>query len=256
MSEYFSRLVFSMAVTQAFDQNVLLHIIFSSVSGILLGMAGGVVFSRDRNSRLNQMFLGFFFGIGGHQILDGIMTYFLFGPNDEQMANLFRDFSILSLIFGLSFGALIGFNLYYGSDLFTKNNLVIWAVFTIILMLGGIFGDNVSLGGYYGDQASKTRNILGWIGITGSFFLYSTIIIVFLALMVKNVVDSKVRQKLIGITTGFFLINLVVFFFDISFVFPLFRDIIKAPLYHFLVHLIAVIGGFLTVGVLWTPMRS
>jgi hypothetical protein len=245
-----------MAVAQALAENVLLHVIFSFASGILLGIAGGVVLSRDKDLRLNQMFLGFFVGIGGHQILDGLMTYFLFGPKDIGIADLVRDFSIIFLIIGLSFGALVALNLYYGSNLFVTNNLIIWGGITSLLLIGGVIGDSVILGGYYGDQPSKIRDIFGWIGITGSIFLYSIIIIVFLSLLIRNVVDSKVQQKVMGITIGFFLINLIVFSFDISFVFPLFRDIIAIPFFHFCVHLIALVGGFITVVVLWTPIQS
>jgi hypothetical protein len=245
-----------MAVAQALAENVVLHIVFSFSSGILLGIAGGVVLSRDRTSRLNQMFLGFFVGIGGHQLLDGVMTYFLIGLNDLGLASLFRDLSLAFLIIGLSFGALVALNLYYGQSVMKSNYLIIWGAFTLLLVIGGLVGDTVLLGGYYGDIPSKTRDTLGWIGITGSLVIFSLIIIGFLVLLIRGVVDKTVQQKIIGIITGFTLINVVVFFFDIAFVVPLFQEIISTPLLHFLAHLIALIGGFINVAVLWSPMRS
>jgi hypothetical protein len=129
------------------------------------------------------------------------------------------------------------------------------------LIVFGIIGDYVTLvgsGGYgYGDHTpSKIRELLGWIGITGSILIYSGIIIVFLFLLVREVVDSRVQRKILGIIGGFILINAVVFFFDIAFVFPLFAQIIAEPILHFLVHSIALLGGILTIAVLWYPMSS
>ncbi|MFX0123088.1 MAG: hypothetical protein ACFFAE_05580 [Candidatus Hodarchaeota archaeon] len=248
-----------MALNQVLSQNVLLHIIFSSISGLLLCVAGGVVLSRDRSARLNKMFLGFFAGIGLHQVFDGIMTYFLFGLEDINVANIFRELSIVSLILGLSFGSLVALNLYYKETLFTSTKLLIWGSLTGLLIIFGIIGDYVTLvesGGYgYGDHTpSKIRELFGWLGITGSFLIYSGIIVIFLFLLIREVVDTRVQRKIIGITVGFILINLVMFFFDISFVFPLFGEMIAQPVLHFLIHSIALIGGILTIIVLWSPM--
>jgi hypothetical protein len=126
-------------------------------------------------------------------------------------------------------------------------------------MLFGILGDYVTLvgsGGYgYGDhQPSKIRELLGWIGITGSILIFSGIILVFLFLLIREVVDTRVQRKIIGITVGFILINLVVFFFDISFAFSLFGEMIAQPILHFLIHSVALLGGIITIGVLWSPM--
>lgn len=247
-----------MVLNQALVENVLLHIVFSSISGLLLCAAGGVVLSRDKSARLNKMFLGFFAGIGIHQILDGAMTYFLFGLEDIAVANLIRDFSIAALIIGLSFGSLVALNLYYKESLFTSRNLIIWGSLTALLIIFGVIGDYVIISeGYYGDHNPSTiREILGWIGITGSFLVFSLVIIVFLLLLVRGIVDSTVQRKIIGITIGFILINLVVFLFDIAFVFPLFLEIIAQPVLHFLVHSIALVGGIVTIAVLWSPMSS
>ncbi|MHA2226462.1 MAG: hypothetical protein ACXAC8_14730 [Candidatus Hodarchaeales archaeon] len=244
-----------MALNQVLSENVLLHIIFSSTSGLLLCVAGGVVLSRGRSQRLNKMFLGFFSGIGLHQVFDAIMNYFLFGPKDINLANILRDLSIISLIIGLSFGSLVALNLYYKETLFTSTKLLIWGSLTSILILFGIIGDYVTLGGYY-DQPSTIREIFGWIGITGSILIYSGIIVVFLTLLTREIVDTRVQRKIIGITVGSILINLVAFFFDVSFAFPLFREIIAQPIFHFLVHLIALIGGIITIAVLWSPISS
>ncbi|MFX1249311.1 MAG: hypothetical protein ACFFBQ_18110, partial [Promethearchaeota archaeon] len=113
-----------LALNQILSENVLLHILFSSVSGLLLCGAGGVVLSRDKSARLNKMFLGFFMGIGLHQLLDALMTYFLFGPKNTNIANIVREFSIISLILGLSFGSLVALNLYYKETLFTPTKLL------------------------------------------------------------------------------------------------------------------------------------
>lgn len=250
-----------MTLTQVFSSNVLLHIIFSSISGLSLCIAGGVVLSRDRSARLNKMFLGFFTGIGLHQIFDGIMTYFLYGVEDINVANIVRELSIVSLILGLSFGSLVALNLYYKETLFTTRKLLLWGSLTVVLVIFGIIGDYVTLvgsGGYgYGDHTpSKIRELLGWIGITGSILIYSGIIVIFLFLLVREIVDSRVQRKILGILVGFILINLVVFFFDIAFTFPLFAQIIAEPILHFLIHLLALLGGLLTIGVLWSPMSS
>jgi hypothetical protein len=245
-----------LVLNQVLSENVIFHILFSTISGLLLCVAGGVVLSRDKSARLNKMFLGFFTGIGVHQLLDGAMTYFLFGVKDTVIANLIRDFSIVAFIIGLSFGSLVALNLYYKESLFTSSNLLIWGSLTALLIVFGVIGDYVILGGYYGDQPSKIRELLGWIGITGSILVFSAIIVIFLFLLIRELVDITIQKKIIGITLGFVLINLVVFLFDISFVFPLFREIIAQPVLHFLAHSIALLGGILTIAVLWSPMSS
>ncbi|MHA2295831.1 MAG: hypothetical protein ACXADA_07410 [Candidatus Hodarchaeales archaeon] len=246
-----------LALAQTLPTNVMLHILFSFVSGSLLCLSGVVVFSRNKSSRSNQMFLGFFGGIGLHQILDGIMTYFLFGPKDTVFSNLFRDFSIGFLILGLNFGALAVLTIYYGDEsLFVMNKLVPWMIILVPILIGGIIGDNVLLGGYYGDQPSKTRDIFGWIGITGAFIVYSAIIALFLIFLAINVVDSTVQKKILGLIVGFLMIISVIFSFDISFVFPLFQQLIISPLAHLLVHLVALLGGLITVFVLWSPLKK
>ncbi|MFW9906051.1 MAG: hypothetical protein ACFFFH_17140 [Candidatus Thorarchaeota archaeon] len=250
-----------MSLNQVLSYNILLHVIFSFISGLLLCIAGGVVLSRDKSSRLNKMFLGFFSGVGLHQIFDGIMTYYLFGLEDINVANIARDVSIVTLILGLSFGSLVALNLYYKETLFTTEKLLLWGSLTVVLIIFGVIGDYVTLigsGGYgYGDHTpGKIRELLGWIGITGSILIYSGIIVIFLFLLVREVVDSRVQKKILGIITGFILINAVVFFFDIAFVFPLFAQIMAVPILHFLVHLIALLGGILTIAVLWSPMSS
>ncbi|UCG00351.1 MAG: hypothetical protein JSW11_11950 [Candidatus Heimdallarchaeota archaeon] len=250
-----------MALNQILSYNILLHVIFSSISGLLLCVAGGVVLSRDRSARLNKMFLGFFTGIGLHQVFDGIMTYFLFGLEDINNANIVRELSIVTLILGLSFGSLVALNLYYKETLFTSTKLLIWGSLTVLLIIFGIFGDYVTLvetGGYgYGDhEPGKIRELFGWIGITGSILIFSGIIVVFLFLLIREVVDTRVQRKIIGITVGFILINLVVFFFDISFAFAPFSAVIAQPILHFLIHLIALLGVIITITVLWSPMSS
>jgi hypothetical protein len=244
-----------LVLTQVLSENVFLHILFSSLSGLLLCVAGGVVLSREKNARLNKMFLGFFAGIGLHQLMDGLMTYFLFGQEDLSLSNLFRDLSIIALIVGLCFGSLVALNLYYKESLLSSTNLIIWGSLTLLLIIFGLIGDSVIPGGYY-DQPSKNRELLGWIGITGSILVFSAIIVLFLFLLIRDLVDSTIRQKVSGILLGFVLINVVVFFFDISFVFPLFREIIGQPVLHFLTHSIALLGGLLTVGILWSPLSS
>lgn len=245
-----------MVLQQVLSENVILHILFSSISGFLLFVAGGVVLSRDKSARLNKMFLGSFTGIGMHQLLDGAMAYFLFGQKDTVIANLIRDFSILALIIGLSFGALVALNLYYKESLFTSTNLLIWGSLTALLVVFGVIGDYVILGGYYGDQPSKIRELFGWVGITGSILVFSALIIIFMFLLIRELVDTTVQKKIIGITLGFVLINFVVFLFDTSFVFPLFLEVIAQPVLHFLTHSIALLGAIMTIAVLWTPMSS
>jgi hypothetical protein len=180
---------------------------------------------------------------------------------DINVANIVRELSIVSLILGLSFGSLVALNLYYKETLFTTTKLLIWSSLTVVLIIFGIIGDYVTLvgsGGYnYGDHTpSKIREFLGWIGITGSILIYSGIIIFFLFLLVRDLVDSRVQRKILGILVGFILINVVVFFFDIAFAYPLFAQIIAEPFFHLLAHTIALLGGLLTIGVLWTPMSS
>jgi hypothetical protein len=207
------------------------------------------------------MFLGFFTGIGLHQIFDGIMTYYLFGLEDVNVANIIRELSIITLILGLSSGSLVALNLYYKETLFTSTKLIVWGSLTVILIIFGIIGDYVILvetGGYgYGDhEPGKIREFFGWIGITGSILIFSAIIVVFLFLLIREVVDTRVQRKIIGITVGFILINLVVFFFDISFAFSQFGAIIGQPIFHFLIHSIALLGALLNIIVLWSPMSS
>lgn len=250
-----------MALNQVLSYNILLHIVFSFISGMLLCIAGGVVLSRDRNARLNKMFLGFFTGVGLHQIFDGIMTYYLFGLEDINVANIVRELSIITLILGLSSGSLVALNLYYKETLFTSTKLLIWGSLTVILIVFGVIGDYVTLvetGGYgYGDhEPGKIRELFGWIGITGSILIFSGIIVIFLFLLIREVVDTRVQRKIFGITVGFILINLVVFFFDISFAFAPFGAIIAEPIFHFLIHSVALLGALLTIIVLWSPMSS
>ncbi|MFX0152430.1 MAG: hypothetical protein ACFFAJ_16705 [Candidatus Hodarchaeota archaeon] len=246
-----------MALLESLEPNVLLHIIASSVSGFVLGVAGGVVFTRKKDSRLNQLFLGFFVGIGLHQIFDAGMTYFHIGLNDIDVSNLLRDFSILFLILGLNFGALAVLTIYFGDQsLFKANRLVPWFIIVGLLVLGGILGDNLLLGGYYGDQPGKQRELIGWLGITGAFIVYSAIIVLFLVLLIIGIVDRTVQKKFVGLIAGFLMIITVVFCFDISFVFPLFQEIIKNSFGHLLTHAVALLGALITVIVLWSPMKS
>ncbi|MFX0173163.1 MAG: hypothetical protein ACFE9L_14800, partial [Candidatus Hodarchaeota archaeon] len=59
-----------------------------------------------------------------------------------------------------------------------------------------------------------------------------------------------------GLIAGFLMIITVVFCFDISFVFPLFQEIIMNSLGHLLMHAVAILGALITVIVLWSPMKS
>ncbi|MFX0183080.1 MAG: hypothetical protein ACFE95_08370 [Candidatus Hodarchaeota archaeon] len=245
-----------MALLISLETNILLHIILSSISGLVLGIAGGLVFTRKKEERLNQLFLGFFVGIGLHQILDAGMTYFLFVLEDIDVSNLLRDFSIIFLIFGLNFGALAVLLIYYGDQsFFNIYRIVPWFVIVGLLALGGILGDNVLPGGY-GHQPGKQRELIGWIGITGAFIIYSIIIVLFLVLLFVGVVDKTIQKKFLGLISGFLMINAVVFCLDISFIVPLFQQIIMNNLTHVLVHVIALVGGLITVVVLWSPMKS
>ncbi|MHA2362690.1 MAG: DUF7282 domain-containing protein [Candidatus Hodarchaeales archaeon] len=242
-----------------------LHIIFSFLSGIFLIVIGLMNLSRNFKNRLNQVFLGFYAGIGNFQIFDALLVFSDVGVS-LQVNNLLRDISIASLIIGLGFGVLGVLIIQYGEDFIFQKNIVFTSLITImILLIVSLLGDDIGIstnsGGTYGDAGAGAhtatfRNEYGWLGITSSFVLFSGIIIYSLFTLLRKA-ERDLKIKLLRILIGFTLAISMLFLFDIAFVFEFVQKGFMGDFFiHILGHLGVVIGNLLILSAYWTPLKN
>ena len=217
-----------------------LHVVFSISSGLLLIIAGAYLLYRKKESMISRFFSLFYMGLGLYQIFDGVFTFFYFISKNLFLANLSRDLSLMSLVAGLNFGALSVLVIYYGQEkVFQKQLLLGDGILLLFMFLGAVFGD------YSTEFVPKVRTPFGWIAIIGAFILFSFILVAFIILLMKNSVVA-VRNKLLQLLVGYLILVITLFAFDISFLITDIQVYILAnPYYHFLMHVVALLGGFI-----------
>jgi hypothetical protein len=239
-----------------------LHILLSILSGLVLIGVGILNVSRNRTVRLNQIFFAFFVFIALYQIFDALMVY-LGASSDNLVLNLVRDLSIASLVLGLGAGALSGMMIHYGEDIFfEQRNLLTGLAIVGILIFLGILGDSSNIsggGGLYGGSgthAEISRDAIGWIGITGSFIVFSGILIYTLITLLPKI-DSELRSRVIRLLLGFIFVIGLLFLFDIAFEFEFVsQGFMGDSIMHFLMHEVIVLGVLFVLSAFWTPLKE
>lgn len=248
------------------------HVVLSSVSGIIFLIIGCIALLRNRNNRLNQISLGFFAFPGSYQIFDALLVFYGANPNsDINVLNLLRDISIGALIIGLAFGALVSLIISYGENvIFNKKFLIIYIIGVLVLLLGGIFGDFISkeiasnemlpilaIANSSNVYIEINRNAIGWIGISGSFILFTSIIMYELIILLRETSDIILRKKILSLLIGFLLSISILFLFDISFAFSFIeQNLLGIFELHFLMHLGVILGSLLVLSAFLTPTSA
>lgn len=248
------------------------HVVLSSISGIIFLIVGIIALFRDKNNILNQIACGFLGFPGGYQIFDAILVYYSASSTANlEILNFLRDISILFLIIGLAFGALVSLIIRYGVDaVLTKKFIFSGGVLVVVLLLGGIFGDAIIkeinpaestqpglfIASSTGEYAEPSRNMFGWIGITGSFILFTAIILYELVALIRETTEVVLKNKIIRLVIGLVLSISLIFLFDISFAFDIVRQgFIGIFVIHFLMHIGIIVGSLLVLSAFYNPQH-
>lgn len=241
-----------------------LHIILSILSGVVLISVGLINITRNFSIRLNQIFFVFFLFIALYQIFDALLVYL--GINSDNLVlNTVRDLSILFLVLGLAAGAFSGLMIHYGEDIFfEQRNLGIGLAIILSLLILGLLGDSVMIdesgsGGAYGGSGAHIatdRSPIGWIGITGSFLIFSGIIVYTLVTLLPKV-DNQLKTRILRLLAGFLLAIILLFLFDVAFAFEFISEgFMGDSIFHFLMHETIVLGVLFVLSAFWTPVKE
>ncbi|MHA2339003.1 MAG: hypothetical protein ACXACX_16985, partial [Candidatus Hodarchaeales archaeon] len=141
-------------------------------------------------------------------------------------------------------------------------NLLTGLAIVGILIFLGILGDSSNIsggGGLYGGSgthAEISRDAIGWIGITGSFIVFSGILIYTLITLLPKI-DSELRSRVIRLLLGFIFVIGLLFLFDIAFEFEFVsQGFMGDSIMHFLMHEVIVLGVLFVLSAFWTPLKE
>ena len=190
---------------------------------VLLSIIIGVfIIRRDRTQLLNQVFLLVMFAFAGYLFFESII--YLLNIVDLPTINLFRDISIVFSTAAAVLLVLSALIVQYGEVIIQKKIYPIIAfLVVVVLVIVGMPLDsaNTSISTYViFEQADPQYGIIGKIAL-----LFIPILFIFFSMIQymrirQSSQDIVLRQKLLRLTLGLFLITLGIAYFA---VFPEFR---------------------------------
>ena len=111
------------------------------------------------------------------------------------------------------------------------------------MMMGGMMSNAVQ------------RDIFGWIGFYLSIILFTSIIVIELAIRIVQDKDNPVRSKMIRLLLGSVLVIVILAFFDYIQVSGNFMDVMMNIGTHALLHITTFAGELLILSAFWTPIK-
>ena len=228
---------------------------FSALLHILLGI---LILKRNKSNHISQLLAGTFFGLGVYQFFDGlIITVQIDFPG---WLDLIRDLSTITLILSAEFAFLAILIVMFGEQkVFNRINFIWWPLLNIIVLYLGITGDHIIRAGpnkNNGFHLDIARSLMGWITITGTLVILSTItIIIFLIQIHKS--RGKFRSKTFYFIFGYALIILNILIFDLAVFIELLNSLIANNVFfHVNIHFFLITGEILVISTLISPLRS